>query len=355
MTKQREASSDVLLSEDVSHVDALPKGKDFMEVNGLIVRGEAEGMEVCLEAMLWHFGGGRRGQWRVDEAVAVQTNFHMAPKGQAKVGDNEFISNRVDPTEWPGTLEIEQKPDRNIWRAGNRQWISRPPYWQVKGEHMGVDLDLTLGGMGHASRVYGPWETLAETGRAGYENCCWAEGTITVKGRKYTLENGWGDHGVLTFGEGYQQVEGMRPGYYFVWAWHRKMQIFFWVQPGSGIGSGFAYTDDGREFKFGPGQIRVSPLERWTDPVTSMDVPVRWHVNMNAPGMIADFVIDGQGRGIFCLPTNQGITARYSFSARANGQAFFATGENIELKDMTSFVQWGKSVLPLPGAAPSVD
>lgn len=76
---------------------------------------------------------------------------------------------------------------------------------------------------------------------------------------------------------------------------------------------------------------------------------------MNTPGLVADYVIDGLGRGIFCVPTNQGITARYSFSARGNGQAFLATGERFEFKDMTSYVEWGKSILPLPGGAPDVN
>lgn len=354
MTFKRSAKSNVSLAEDVSHVASLPEGKDFMEVNGLIVRGEADGMEVCLTAMLWHFGGSQSGQWRVDEAVVCQTNFHMVPKGQGKLSDNTFISNRVDPTEWRGKLQVDQQPGVNTWQVGKRQWISRPPYWQIKGEHMGVDLDLTLGGMVDASRVYGPWEDLAKTGRAGYENCCWAEGTITVNGHKYTLENGWGDHGVLTFGEQYDQVEGMRPGYYFVWGWQETMQVFFWVQPGSGIGAGFAYMPDGREFKFGPGQIRVSELERWTDPVTSMDVPVRWHVHMNTSGLVADFVLEGLGRSVFCLPAKKGITARYSFSARGNGRASLASGESVEFNGMTSYVEWGKSILPLPSGAPGL-
>jgi hypothetical protein len=175
MNYQRAAKSDVVLEEDSSHRSALPVGKDFMEVNGLIARGESEGMEICVLAMIWQLGG---------------------------------------------------------------------------GEHMGVDLDLTLGGTGNAARVYGPWEDLLENGRGGYENCCWAEGTVSVNGHTYTLENGWGDHGVLTFGENYDQVAGMREGYYYVWVWHEDMQLFFWVMPSSGIGSGFAYMPDGRVFLF---------------------------------------------------------------------------------------------------------
>lgn len=344
------AKSDVELAEDRSHIDDLPKGRDVMEVNGLIVRGEAGGCEVCVLAMLWRFGGGPRGQWRVDESALIQTAFHMVPRGRNKMGNNDFIANRLDPLEWSGKkITITQESDRTTWRLGNRQMISRPPYWQVKGEHMGVDLDLTLGGTGNASRIYGPWEALAQNGRAGYETCCRAEGTITVQGRTYTLENGWGDHGVLTFGENYDQVEGMRPGYFYIWAWHEEMQLFFWLQPGSGIGAGFAYMPDGREFKFGPGEIRVSVLERWTDPLTSIDAPTRWHVNMNTAGLVADVILDGVGRSIYCVPVRKGITSRYTFSARGNGRAFLATGESIEFKDMTSYVEWGKSVLPMPG------
>lgn len=354
MAMERSAKSDVQLSEQVSHVDLLPKGKEYMEVNGLIVRGEADGMEICLESMCWHFGGGRNGQWRVDEAVVAQTNFHMVPKGLGTMVDNEFTCNRVDPTDWVGSLEVVQEPDRVIWKAANLQWINRPPYWQLQGEHMGIEFDITLGALGNPTWVYGPWENLAEKGRAGYDQRTWAEGTVTVKGKKYTIENGWGDHGLLIFDEKYQAVEGQRAGYYWVWAWHEKIQTFFWVQPGSGIGHGYAYTEDGREFILKPGEVRVTALDRWTDPVTNLDMPVRWHVSMKTQGLSAEYVLDGCGRGIFAVPSRDGLTARYSFSARGNGRAFLDTGESVALQDMTSYVEWGKSVLPLPSGVPDV-
>ena len=352
MEYKRAAKSDVLLEEDSSHRSALPDGKDFMEVNGLIVRGEAEGMEICVLAMIWQLGGGADGQWRTDETSLIQTSFHMVPKGQKQITDNAFIGNRLDGAEWSGTHTVTHEADKTIWQLQGRQMISSPPYWQVKGEHMGVDLDLTLGGTANAARVYGAWDDLPTAGRGGYENCCWAEGSVTVNGHKYTIENGWGDHGVLTFGENYDQVAGMREGYYYVWAWHEDMQLFFWVMPSSGIGSGYAYFPDGREYKFGPGEIRVSVLERWTDPMTSIDAPVRWHVNMSTPDMVDDFNVAGVGRSIYCVPVKTGITARYCFSSRATGRAFLANGESVQFDDTTAYVEWGKSLLPFSGGTP---
>ena len=354
MTKERKATSDVQLSEDLSHVDQLPKGGDFFETNAFFVQGESEGYDICFGTAAWHVGGGRNGIWRVDEAVMGQNTLVMVP--QDRRGDfrySEVICNRQDSREWEGALKVEQKPDEVIWHWGNRQFISRPPYWQIKGEMQGVDCDLTLGGLRKASRCYGEWSDLAKTKKAGYEVPCWAEGTITVKGKKYTLENALGVHDQMTCGDSYDHMEVFRDNpYTYIWCLSESVQLFLLDLPGAGWNYGFAYLDD-QVIPFGKGEVHLDVLEKWEDPLTAMCTPIRWHANMNSALGIVDMNIKATGRGWICVHHREGYTPRYALPGHANGRIFLPDGRSIPIEDMVTYVEWGRTGLPLGAGYPT--
>lgn len=352
MKTKRKARSDVQLSEDMSHVAELPPGKDFMECNGTLFMGEAQGYDMCLVALNWHVGGGPKGKWMVDRANIGHTTFQMIPHAERyQMHDNDYIGNRQDAREWVGEIQIVPKSDRVIWKYGKRQFINRPPYWEVKGEHMGVECDLIAGGMGNATRVYGPLAGLKKTLWAGYEQRCWAEGTITVGGKKYTFEKAYAVHDLITFGETYDHMKNMREPYYYIWAIDDTLQTYIWSQPGSGMNYGRVYVD-GQETPFGKGEIAIDELEWWFDPKTGMRIPIRWHVNLNAAGGVVDMNLVAGGRGTFCVMTRNGYTIRHGFLVRANGHAFFPDGRKVPIKDMMTYLEWGRSAMPLEGGAP---
>lgn len=351
MTREREAQSDVQLSEERSHVAELPPGRDFFEFNGGLVMGESRGMDLRFSFGAWHVGGGRKGKWRVDDALIGFTTLVMVPKDrQGTIENNDFIGNRQDPTVWQGDVKILEKADRVIWQTGNRQFISRPPYWEIRGEHMGVECDLLMGGMGKTTRNYGQWPDLAVTGRAGYEQRCWAEGTITVRGETYEIKDGLGVHDMMTFGDTYDHSENMREPYHYMWCMNDSIQIFLFTMPGEGIGYGHVYVK-GKEIPFGPNDVSLDELETWVDPQTAMEVPVRWHANMNSPAGLVDLNVAAGGRGVFCVLNRKGYSVRYAFNSRANGRAYFG-GQVIPLQDMVTYVEWGKNAMPLEGGAP---
>ena len=354
MPTERKARSDIQLSEDLSHLDQLPQGSDFFELNGVFVQGESQGYDFYLGTAAWHVGGGRDGIWRVDEAVMGQNTLVMVP--QDRRGDfrySETICNRQDAKEWEGALQIEQKPDEVIWHWGNRQYISRPPYWQVKGEMQGVDCDLTLGGLREASRCYGQWSELATTTRAGYEVPCWVEGSITVRGKKYTLENAFGIHDLITCGESYDHMVILRDNpYTYIWCLSESIQLFLLDLQGAGWSHGFAYLD-GQEIPFSPGEVTLDVLEKWEDPLTAMVAPVRWHANMDSVAGSVDVNIAATGRGWFCVHHRGGYTPRYALPGLVNGSIRLPDGRNIAIEDMTTYVEWGRTGLPLEAGYPT--
>ncbi|MBU3948028.1 MAG: hypothetical protein KJ826_07395 [Proteobacteria bacterium] len=352
MTKEREARSDVLLFEDMTHVDEMPKGEDFFEDNANLILAESQGYDLCLLPNLWHVGGGKKGNWQVDDVMIVQTNFMMLPKDQrGTMHDNDFIGNRLDPMEWTGEYTIRQEAGKIIWQRGTLQYISRPPYWEIKGDHMGVAYDLILGGLGNTTRSFGAWSDLATTGRAGYDQRCWAEGTITVGGTTYTLEKGYGIHERLTFGNAYDPVKTMRQPYYWVTGMNESIHIYFFALPGEGVSYGRVYIDE-KEIPFGQGEITVDELEFWIDPKTGMRVPIRWHINMNSAGGVVDMNIAAGGRGMFCFQSRTGYTVRNAFLSQANGRAFLPEGNNVPIQDMMTYMEYGRTAMPLEGGAP---
>ena len=353
METKRKAMSDVQLIDDVSHVEQLPPGKDFMECNGTLWMGTAQGYDLCLVVINWHVGGGPKGKWMVDKANIGHTTFQMIPHDERyQMHDNDYIGNRQDAREWEGEkIQITPMSDRVIWKHANREFINRPPYWEVKGEHMGVECDLVAGAMGNCTRVYGPLSDLKKTLWAGYEQRCWGEGTITVGGKKYTFEKAYACHDVMTLGETYDHMKNMREPYYYIWAIDDTIQTYIWRQRGSGVEYSRVYVD-GEETPFGGSEISIDELEWWLDPKTGMSIPIRWHVNLNSARGVVDMNMVAGGRGSFSVMTRNGSTMRHGFLVRANGNAFFPDGRKIPIKDMMTYLEWGRSAMPLESGAP---
>jgi hypothetical protein len=211
--------------------------------------------------------------------------------------------------------------------------------------------DLILGGMGKADRTFGPWSNLSTTRRAGYDQRCWVEGTITVGGREFTLEKGYGGHEILTLGETWDHMKAMgQSPYYWISGMNESIQIFLFAMPGAGLSYGRIYVD-GLEVPFSQGEIFVNDLELWIDPKTGMQIPIRWHVNMNSAVGIADMEIVAGGRGLFCVLTRSGYTLRYPFLSRAKGHIFLPDMKRVSIDDLMIYVEWGRSAMPLSGGA----
>ncbi len=80
MKTERKGISDVKLYEDMSHVEELPKGGDFMELNGTLIMGESQNYDMFLLVIAWRVGGGKKGRWMVDDVLMGLTTFAMTPQ-----------------------------------------------------------------------------------------------------------------------------------------------------------------------------------------------------------------------------------------------------------------------------------
>jgi hypothetical protein len=298
---------------------------------------------------MWHVGGKKDGYWQAEDVMMIQPTLVMQSKDKrGKMFDNAFIGNRLDSRDWEDSkFTIEKEGDSVVWRSNSMQFTSRPPYWEIKGSQMGVEYDLLLGGIGTAIRSTGLWENLKTTNRAGYDHFCWVEGSITVEGKKYILEKGYGIHERFSFGGKYDPVKSMKKPYNWVAGIDDLASAYFFVFPDDQIGTG-RVSVGGNQLNFGMGEITVEETEIWVDPLTLMNVPVKWKAHMKSKDGQVELDIAAGGRGIYTVASHSGTTLRYAFSLQINGSVTLANGETHEIKDLMSYMEWGKTTMPLP-------
>ena len=264
-------------------------GMQFLEDMGAGVFGKCNGENVLAILLLYRVGGS---VWGVDEAVINQTSFHAAPYDRRKIEDNDFLSHRVDPIYRSDDFTITRESDRVIWQAGPRQVVARPPFWDIKGEHAGVDVDITMQQSGDADWLVGPWEKLGDEGRAGRDLFATASGRISALGKTYHLEpNSIAINEHVVFGERWvAEAQAYSPQYFYHLFRNDEIQIFVYVRPDSGVIYGRVVFTDGREIRYDWDDVTVTEGEYWLDPrdahAAAGDLP-------SQPGFTA-----GQRRGL---------------------------------------------------------
>lgn len=347
MTELKKAVSNISLDDEASHQAKVPAGTSFMEQPGAVVLCKSGDYDLGIFTGIFRFAGGRQSAWQVDNKANLQTSLYVGHKDQrGKVGDNPFIGNRTFPTESVGDVNITRTKEEVVWQLCNMQFISRPPYFKVIGEHLGVEFDLTLGGLGETLQWHGPWADLLANGGAGGETPCWVEGSIKVRGKKYVLEEALGTHSFIVNLWDIAEVFRGNPYLWFMCPINESTRLMAFEVPGKR--SYRHVTVDGREIPFEDGATSIDELDWWVDPQTGLQVPTRWHVNIRSASGICDMILQGGPRTYYSYMTRTGCTIHYCFFSRANGRFFLADGRNIAIEDVPIYVEWGRTLLPLP-------
>ncbi len=354
--KERPASSVVTLAEEVSRASELPKDEGYYENRSTFFWGEADGHDIMLLEGFFTFGKGDNGPYRIiegDEATILYSTVMVVPQDdEGGMVNNVFYGNWIDSRDALPNFEIIEESDRLIWKGGNRKVIVRPPYWEITGEAMGVEYDVTLGGLGPVHRPYESWDNFAETHTGGFWVPCWAEGDITYKGKKFTLESGYGTHTYMIHGHNWDTYEMVSQApYYWIWGMNDSLQFFTFssaADPGL-YSDGFVWND-GTQIRFAPSQVAIDELEFWDDPQSGLRWPCRWHINMNSEEGLLDVNVRGRCRGIFCSLTRKGAEIHYGIFARANGRFFYPDGRSIPIENMMLYVERGRNLMPFDKA-----
>ena len=349
--------TNVTLEEQLSYKDKIPAGMDFLENNGFMIMGETEeGEHFSFVSCIMRVGGSKDGCWSTEDSFKGQTTFLVTPKDlPAGMNNNDFIGNRTWATDNWEPAEITQTEDAVIWKLGNRVHICRPPYWEIKGEHMGIEFDLLLTGIGEAAYHKGSYDDLEKNNIAGYEHPLRAEGTIKANGKTYTLvkEKSFGCQ--ENFIQPAFDLAAILRGetYYWVWWASEDVRIFIYHYPQMNkTYSHVTYKNEEIEFaENGQSKIKMDELEYWIDPKTRLQVPIKWHFNMESANGVIDMDIEASSRTFYSYLTKSGATMHYGLHSESKGEMKLTDGRNIPLKDMHTYVEHGWAAIPLTGNA----
>ncbi|MFO7163108.1 MAG: hypothetical protein DIU75_007150 [Mycolicibacterium hassiacum] len=349
-TVRRPAISDVKPEETLSYRDKLGAphftGKHLLEDNAFFVTGETDDHDVFAVSLTFNVDGEA---WGGRPTTLRQTNFMALPKSLRYTGmnDNDYIGVRSDPVR-PRQLEVTRDGDTVVWNEGGIVTTAEVPYWSVKGQHAGVDFDITMGGLCDASRFLGAFDDLQKNGMAGIEQPLWVEGTIAAGGRTYALQRGIGMHEKVIIGD--QWVHGdtalRKTRHYWIWLLDEEFRVFSYIKEATGVT--FGHTSIGNEHShFAGDQIEVTELDYWTDPRTGQTIPSKVSLTMRSEESAVAVIIEAYGRWMYTYCQAQAAISYYGLACRANGVITTPQGI-IPVRDIRTYVESGIYPIPLP-------
>jgi hypothetical protein len=342
----------IKLSDEMDHVKYLPLGQGYYETNGCMVVASSEGNDILLWASPQIIGGG---QWVVPHAIAHATQLIVVPSEQRGKGmyNNNFARVGWHPTQYlkPEELEIVKKSDKVVWKVGERQYIHRPPVWEIKGSHAGVELDLVFRQAAPPIWAFGPFEKLAEQSSGGYDCFVSVNGTIKAASRTYSIKDGLAlkEHCVLG-GQAWDVIGQNAPPNHFYWTQMKTqdIQVYFFRQTARGINHGRIGVE-GKEINYmpgmGAGSISFNTLDHWHDPRSGLYLPCRWHLVMSSAQGTVDLEIAAHARLYYHYNAQKGVLLMMWFLSTANGVFYFPDGRSLPIKDALVCTEWGRTIL----------
>lgn len=342
------AHSDVVAADDAAHFQDLPEdhlAEHFQDHIGIGIFGKAGDKDILFVCTIYHVGGR---QWGIKDGAVMQTNLVVSPTDVRTMGNNSFVANRLDPIASFDNFVIESEANKVTWRVGQREIISQPPHWHVKGEHMGVDVDLHISGLGKSIPYHGTWDKLAKVGVAGNEQLGCAEGRITYKGETYTLDEGWAVRERTCLGKGFDvpTLLGAKEGYLWGWVFSEQVKVFCFAQGGSGHFAARVFHHGGI-LDFGAEHSTVEALESWTDPLTHATQTTAWRLRMQSEGGSLELHVRTWSRYLFGFHLINGYTTHTGALGRANGRFTFPDKRVVEIEERIAYFEQGFAT-PLP-------
>jgi hypothetical protein len=342
------AISGLTLDDQMPHYHKVPGAKEWYENYGFLVLGEMEDYDfflwTCAVLLKGPPGGG---YWMTEDSVLHETTFFMLPKeNRGKMFDNDYISGDHMPWQYlkGGDLKVTRMKDRIIWKIQEREYIARPPYWELRGSHKGVDLDLVLHGICPGSYYLGAFKDIARNLSAGSEQTVQAEGTISVKGKKYQVHNAGGCHENVSL-PGLDQVSLVAKGrYLWMVGWSQNLQLRVFYSPGLNRHTGQVIVDGKTILYNGRAEVAVDEREFWGDPRIGFTTCSNWQVNLSSPAGEFEANVSNGGRSFQVNPFKNGYLWRYWNLAVARGSFNLPNGKAISFEDMKMGIERGRSL-----------
>lgn len=339
----KKASSDVILADEGPQFQQLSQDhltEHFGDHVGIGVFGKAGDKDILFVCTIYHIGGRA---WGIEDGALMQTDLVVSPSdGDRVMHNNDFVANRLDPIASFDDFEISQSDSAVTWKAGNRQIVCRPPYWEVKGEHMGVDVNLLISGNGPAIPYHGTWDKLAEAGVAGNEQLGTAQGTVSYQGETYSLDEGWAVRERTCLGKDYNvpKLLGGKSGYIWGWVFSDALKVFCFAQGGSGHFAGRVFLGD-EIIDYAEEHTTVEVVDSWTDPQTMAQQATAWTLIMDSDKGRLELNVRTWSRYLFGFHLVDAYTTHTGALGRSSGRFSAPDGLEIILEDKIAYFEQG--------------
>jgi hypothetical protein len=341
------AISNLTLDDQTLHYIHVPDVQEWYENYGFLVVGEMEDHDFFLwTCVIVLKGPPDGGYWMTEDGVMHDTTFFMLPKeNNGKMLDNDFISGDHMPWQYSkgSDLKVLREKDRVVWRLQDREYVARPPYWEIHGNHKGVDLDMVLHGICPSSYYMGDFKDIAQNLMAGSEQTMQAEGSITVKGKKYEIYNAGGCHENISL-PAMDQVSLVTKGrYLWMVGWALDLQLRVFYMPGLNQFTGEVFIDGKAVSYNGRSQVAVDERDFWGDPRTGFSTCSNWQINLSSVEGDFEASLANGGRAFHVNPFSNGYLWRYWNLAFAQGSFTPPNGKTITFEDMRVGIERGRA------------
>jgi|GEM_PF-2903951 len=357
-----EMIQEIPLSWDAPHGDLFPDDMDFMEESAFHMIATSEGHDIHLWVAAYQFRQVNVGQYITPYGSKQATTLMVIPSERRGKGlyDNDFVHRGTYLTQHlkPDALLIEKKGDRVIWTIEGRRQILRPPVWEVKGIHAGVEVDLTFRRLGQPLRCYPPVEKATkDTIYIGYDVFCSVNGSIKVGGKTYPIKNAWGIREHAT-GTQYDWMS-VSPSYW-VNVVTENILLHMWQMQAGRTTCNATVEIEGKQILYAPlsgqGSIKLTTLDYWNDPRNGLCQPSRWHLALASSEGMADLEFAAYGRTNNAWITKKGVALEQWQLSIATGAFYLPGGRTFQVKDALAMVNPTRRILlseePLPDPGP---
>lgn len=346
-TRRPESEMDITREQEVGRREDLEghyTGVHFLEDMGAAVYGKVDGKNLVLIALAYRVGGS---WWGTTDTIINNSTFHVAPYEQTELEDNDFISHRIDPFSRNDDFTIVDDGEMVTWKVGDRRYTARPPLWDIKGEHLGIDCNVTMERFSSPDWHVGTWDEMAQNGRGGRDFWGKATGTINARGEIYELgDKSIALHEHLVVGEHWVSKAGGSVQYFYHIYKSEDFQILIYSRPDFDVTYARIEFNDGRELFFeGLGQqVTIKPVEHWLDPQSFMRPPVAFEIRLHSPEATVEFSLKAYSRAIYSYSMAESTRTHYSLLVHSSGTFAGADGKRFAIKDAyedVCYAEWG--------------
>ncbi|MET3941928.1 hypothetical protein ABIC22_004740 [Paenibacillus sp. PvP094] len=356
----------ITLEDEMTHFESLsvPSSQtDIWEETAAGVVAEAGDYDILLWAAGYALFGNGKGIWGPGMSAEREIQLIVVPKSQrGTMTDNNFVRVGWTPKErlHGDKFKVTATEDKVIWDFNGLKFIATPPTWNIKGKAGDAELDLVYEQIGTALWNWGPFAKANEDDRAGYDAFVNVNGTIRTSEHNLTIENGYGVREHIITGQSNDPIKNLPATNWMWWLYtiQGDVKINFF-QPGPNQIGFVKYAD--KQIDFGPGNgiIDYQIIEKWEDPRSGMNMPVKWKLKMEKGNCVVDVEIAAHGRAYSHWPVSTGTRMYCYLLSTMTGTVSLPDGRTVTLDNHLTVNSFCKTILTagenLSGSKPELD